>query len=94
MAETLIEPGGTDNQVWNLQTSKMLAQMVRPLEGQGTLEIYVTGLDIKNKKYKISKMQIVKEEIYFWVKLKLSPKIYELLIRTSEIIMEYPQHKI
>lgn len=73
MAEALIELGGSDNQVWNLQTSKMLAQMVSPLEGQGTSGIYVTGLDIKNKKYKISKMEIVKGGNIFLSKIKSIP---------------------
>ena len=51
----------------------MLAQMVSPLEGQGTSEIYVTGLDIKNKKYKISKMEIVKGGNIFLSKIKIIP---------------------
>lgn len=71
MTEALIELGDSDNQVWNLQTSKMLAQMVSPLEGQGTSEIYVTGLDIKNKTYKISKMEIVKGGNIFLSKIKI-----------------------
>ena len=37
--------------------------MVSPLEGEGTLEIYVTGLDIENKNYKISKMEIVFNQV-------------------------------
>jgi len=73
MTEALIELGDSDNQVWNLQTSKMLAQMVSPLEGQGTSEIYVTGLDIKNKTYKISKMEIVKGGNIFLSKIKIIP---------------------
>lgn len=47
--------------------------MVSPLEGQGTSEIYVTGLDIKNKTYKISKMEIVKGGNIFLSKIKIIP---------------------
>lgn len=47
--------------------------MVSPLEGEGTLEIYVTGLDIENKNYKISKMEIVKGRNIFLSKIKIIP---------------------